>query len=163
MMNFLGIKKPYHLIGAILICQFAGILGSLFTFPSIQTWYVTLSKPSFTPPNWVFGPVWLTLYTLMGISAYLVWEKGMKRREVREALTLFGIQLGLNSLWSVIFFGLHQLFIGLIEILALLAVLAYTILRFYGISKNAAYLLIPYFLWGCIATALTYSVWLLNP
>jgi benzodiazapine receptor len=94
---------------SIVVCQAAGLIGSIATFPSIPTWYASLDKPPFNPPNWVFGPVWTTLYTLMGIAAFLVWRKGIRNREVKIALGIFVVQLVLNTLWSVVFFGLNSL------------------------------------------------------
>ena len=151
-------NKWIKLIIAILICQAAGIIGSLFTFQSIPTWYATLNKPSFSPPNWLFGPAWITLYTLMGISLYLVWEKGFSRK----ALYAFSIQLVLNALWSVIFFGFKLLSYAFAEIIVLWISIAFTIFAFYKISKKAAYILIPYIAWVSIASILNYYVWILN-
>jgi benzodiazapine receptor len=149
------------LIAAILICQLAGIIGSVFTMPVIGTWYATLNKPFFTPPNWVFGPVWITLYTLIGASLYMIWEKG-KGLIRKTAMNAFYAQLGLNTLWSFLFFGLHSPVFGLVCIVALWIKIAYTILKFYKISKNAAYLMVPYLLWVTLATALNASILLLN-
>jgi len=150
------------LIAAILICNLAGIIGSVFTFSAIPNWYATLVKPELSPPNWVFGPVWTTLYTLMGIAAYLVWEKGIKKKEVRKALGVFGVQLVLNSVWSIIFFGMNEIFYAFIEIIFLWLAIAASIFLFYKIDKRAAYLLIPYILWVSFAAFLNYNLWLLN-
>ena len=150
------------LIFAIVLCQAAGIIGSLFTFSSIPTWYAALTKPSFNPPSWVFGPVWTILYTLMGISLYLILSKGLKKKEVKIAVNLFVWQLIANSLWSIIFFGMKNIPLALIEIIVLLLLVFTTIQKFYKINKTAAYLLIPYFFWGSFATFLTYSIWILN-
>jgi benzodiazapine receptor len=147
---------------AILVCQAAGIIGSVFTYPSIGTWYAELEKPFFTPPNWVFGPVWITLYTLMGISLYLVWQKGPSKDDVRSALLAFFGQLVLNSVWSIIFFGLQSPFYGLIVIVLLWFVLLLTIIKFHKIDKKAGFLLIPYILWVTIAAALNYFILILN-
>ena len=143
------------LIFAIVICQAAGIIGSFFTLAAMPTWYAALTKPSFNPPSWVFGPVWTILYTLMGISLYLVWKN-------KSAVKLFVWQLIANSLWSIIFFGMKNIPLALIEIIILLVLIFATIMKFYKINKAAAYLLIPYFLWGSFATFLTYSIWILN-
>lgn len=151
------------LIAAILISEFAGIIGSIFTFSSITTWYATLVKPSFRPPNWIFGPVWTALYFLMGVALYLVWTKGLKKKNVKIAVKIFGIQLILNSLWPILFFGLESPFYALIEIIVLWVAVAATIFKFYKISKNAAYLLIPYLLWVSFAMFLNYSIFILNP
>ena len=146
------------MIMAILICQFAGIIGSFFTSASVTTWYATLSKPFFSPPNWVFGPVWITLYTLMGISLYLIWKK----RNNILAVNTFYLQLGLNAIWSIIFFGLKNPALALFEIIILLIALFATIVRFYLLDKNAAYLLYPYLLWGLFASLLNFNIMLLN-
>lgn len=143
------------LIFAIILCQAAGIVGSLFTFSAIPTWYASLVKPSFNPPSWLFGPVWTVLYTLMGISLYLVWKN-------KSAVKLFILQLVANSLWSIIFFGMKNIQLALIEIIVLLILVLATIKKFYRINKIAAYLLIPYLFWGGFASLLTYSLWILN-
>ena len=150
------------LIFAIVLCQLAGIIGSVFTVNSIPTWYATLVKPTFNPPSWVFGPVWTILYTLMGISLYLVMSKGLKKKEVGLAVRAFTWQLILNSFWSIIFFGWKNIFLALVEIIVLLTLVVVTIVRFYKINKVAAYLLIPYLIWGSFATFLTYGIWTLN-
>ncbi len=147
---------------ALMVCLLAGALGALFTTPAIPTWYAGLSKPSFSPPNWLFAPVWTLLYVLMGGAAYLVWMKGWKQREVRAALGVFGVQLVLNFLWSVAFFGMHSPLYGLVVIAALWAAIALTIVRFRGVSRPAAWLLVPYLLWVSFAAYLNYSVWALN-
>lgn len=137
-------------------------MGSVFTFSQIPTWYATLNQPSFNPPSWIFGPVWTTLYLLMGIALYLVWEKGIKDAKAKQAVVLFGIQLVLNSLWSIIFFGLHNIPLALAEIVVLLAFIVATVVKFYRIRRLAAYLLLPYLAWSAFATFLTYSYWILN-
>jgi tryptophan-rich sensory protein len=150
------------LILAIILCQFTGVIGSIATMPSIPTWYASLIKPSFNPPSWVFGPVWTILFTMMGISLYLIWQKGINKKEVKEAVKFFYLQLVFNCFWSIIFFGLHNPFAAFIEIIILLVLVAFVIFKFYKINKNAAFLLIPYLLWGSFATFLTYNIWLLN-
>lgn len=157
-------NKTVALIAAILICELSGVIGSVFTYQSISDWYnAKLKKPSFTPPSWLFGPVWVTLYLLMGISAYLVWKKGMKKKEVKNALSIFGIQLVLNTLWSVLFFGLRCPLCGFIEIIILWIAIVLSILKFYKVSKAAALLLIPYIFWVTFAMILNFFVWKLNP
>jgi len=151
-----------RLIISILVCQLAGLIGSIFTRASVSTWYVTLNKPSFTPPGWVFGPVWITLYVVMGISAFLVWSKGFNNREVKTALIIFGTQLILNALWSMAFFGLRSPLAGLIVIIILWIAILFTILNFIGISRVAGFLLIPYILWVSFAAILNVSLWRLN-
>lgn len=150
------------LIVAILLSNAAGFIGSAFTFSAIPTWYVTLAKPSFSPPNWLFGPVWTILYVLMGIAAFLVWKRGSKRREVREALGFFIVQLVLNAAWSVIFFGFRSPACAFFEIVALLLAIVVTMRSFYAISRPAAWLLVPYLAWVCFASALNYAIWTLN-
>jgi len=154
--------ESLKLIISILICNSAGFIGSIFTTSALPTWYDSLEKPSFNPPSWVFGPVWITLYTLMGISAYLVWRKGIHNSQVKTALIIFGVQLFLNAIWSPIFFGLRALFAALVVIVILWIAILFTIFAFYKISKAAAVLLIPYIFWVSLATILNYSLWILN-
>jgi len=154
--------KLAGLIAAIIICEFVGILGSIFTIPSITTWYAALHKPSFSPPNWLFGPVWMLLYALMGISAYLIWEKGIKKKGVKPALKLFALQLILNFIWTVLFFGLRSPLLGLIAIAVLWFAILATILKFSKLSKNAAMIMVPYLLWVSFAAVLNLAVWMLN-
>lgn len=150
------------LVLAILICQLAGIIGSVFTISSIPTWYASLNKPFFSPPNSIFGPVWVILYTLMGISLYIVWKSKVNKRLKTPALRFFYIQLILNSLWSILFFGLKSPLLAFIEILVLLIMIAATIVKFYKISPPSAYLLAPYLLWVTFASVLNLAIVLLN-
>jgi benzodiazapine receptor len=150
------------LIVSIIICQLAGVIGSLFTTPAIPTWYATLKRPSFTPPNWVFSPVWITLFVLMGIAAFLVWNKGLNDQKVKMALSIFAVQLILNVLWSVMFFGLRSPLAGLSDIAALWVAILLTILCFFKVSNTAGILLIPYILWVSFAAVLNFSIWRLN-
>jgi len=150
------------LIIAITVSELAGIVGSLFTAPSVPTWYQGLAKPAFTPPGWVFAPVWTTLFALMGIAAYLVWRKGLERREVKIALAIFIFQLVLNTLWSFIFFGLHNPGLAIIEIIILWLAILTAIIYFAKISRPAAWLLVPYILWVSFAGFLNYSIWQLS-
>ena len=157
------INNFLKLVIAIMVSECAGVIGSFFTMPAIQSgWYTGLVKPALNPPAWVFGPVWTTLFALMGISAFLIWKKGLDRRDVKIALGIFLGQLVLNTLWSIIFFGLHSPGGALVEIAFLwLAILA-TIVTFYKISKPAAWLLLPYILWVSFAMYLNYAIWILN-
>ncbi|MCQ1534197.1 tryptophan-rich sensory protein [Methanosarcina sp. KYL-1] len=155
--------NKFRLIVSILLCQLAGALGSLYTASSLEIWYAVLEKPAFNPPSWVFFPVWVTLYTLMGISLYLVWEKGLQQKEVKVGIVLFGIQLGLNTLWSFLFFGLRSPYYAFIEILFLWLAIFLTIVQFSRISKTASILLVPYILWVSFAALLNYQIWVLNP
>ena len=146
----------------ILLAESAGVLGSFFTFSAIPTWYATLVKPAFNPPSWVFGPVWTVLYALMGIAAFLVWKRGWKKPDVKSALLVFGIQLALNALWSIIFFGMKELGIAFGEIVLLWFAIVATIRAFYRIDQRAAWLLVPYLAWVTFAAALNYALWSLN-
>lgn len=145
------------MIGFILLCQAAGAIGSIFTIGSIPTWYAGLVKPSFNPPNWIFGPVWTTLYTLMGIAMYLVYQRGGK-----SALQFFGVHLVVNALWTIIFFGLHNMGLALGVIVLLWLMIAWSIYIFGRIRPLAGWLLVPYIFWVSFATALNYSLWMLN-
>jgi tryptophan-rich sensory protein len=155
-------KKALRALVSILICECAGIIGSVFTTPSIPGWYAALAKPPFNPPNWIFAPVWTALYAMMGISAYLVYENGIRKKEVRKALAVFTMQLILNTLWSIVFFGAHMMFAAIIVILFLWAMILVSILLFHRISRAAAYLLVPYILWVTFATVLNISLYTLN-
>lgn len=156
------INKIIKFILSIVLCQAAGLIGSLFTTSSITTWYVSLQKPSFAPPNWLFAPVWITLYILMGISFYLVWDKGLENKLVKKGLFIFGIQLLLNMLWSFLFFGLHSPLYGFVGIILLWIAIGLTVFKFSKISKNAALLLLPYIAWVSVAAILNYYIWILN-
>ena len=155
-------KNSFKLITAIIISELAGIIGSTFTFSAIPTWYATLTKPALNPPSWIFGPVWTTLYALMGIAAFLVWRNGLDRKDIRKAITVFAFQLILNATWSIIFFGLQSPAFALMYIIILWLAIIWTMVLFYKISKPAMYLLIPYILWVSFATYLNYAIWLLN-
>ena len=149
-------------IGWIILCELAGVVGSIFSISAIPAWYMALQKPALNPPNSVFGPVWITLYALMGISAFLVWRQDSSTRLRRWALSLFLLQLGVNTIWSIVFFGGHALGASLIIILFLWCLIVGTILLFWRISRTAAVLLVPYLLWVSFATYLTYGIWRLN-
>jgi len=149
------------LIISLLICQAAGGIGSIFTIPSIGTWFASLQKPAFSPPNWIFGPVWTILFLLMGYALYLVWNK-TKEQEGRKTLIFFSIQLVLNIGWSFCFFYLQNPLAGLLEIVILWIFILLTIINFYKISKTAAYLLIPYIIWVSFAIVLNYFLYILN-
>lgn len=139
-----------------------GGISGYFTSSEITTWYATLNKPSFNPPNWIFAPVWTTLYFLMGISWWLVLKSNVTSHLKNRATTYFVVQLVLNFFWSIIFFNLHQLGFALAEILLMWIFIVLTIISFYPISKTAAYLLFPYLLWVSFASILTFSIWTLN-
>ena len=152
----------FKLIIAIVVSELAGGIGSLFTISAIPTWYAGLAKPALNPPSWIFGPVWTTLYLLMGIAAFLIWNKGWGRKDVRKALYVFMIQLVLNALWSIIFFGLHSPLWALVCIIAMWLAIIWTMALFYKISKPAMWLLLPYILWVSFASYLNFSIWMLN-
>lgn len=162
------IKNIKTLLGCILICELAGFVGALFSISAIPTWYVTLAKPILNPPSWVFGPVWTILYALMGISLYLVLQQGHEKENVKTvisskvAVKIFFVQLLLNAIWSIIFFGLKNTGLALFDILAMWLAIVTTIFTFYKISKPASYLLLPYLAWVSFATYLNYSIWILN-
>ncbi len=144
------------------VCQLAGFFGFIFTQPATSTWYAELQKPRFTPPDWVFGPVWVCLYILMGVAVFLVWRRGLHHQVVKTALFIFGVQLVLNALWSFLFFGLRSPLAGLIGILVLGVAIILTVRSFLAVSRIAGLLLIPYFLWVSFATGLCLSIWWLN-
>lgn len=150
------------LIFSLVITQLAGAIGSLFTMSSVNTWYAALEKPTLTPPNWLFGPVWITLYVLMGIALFLIWKQDTRRKNVQQALSLFSLQLIANATWSILFFGLQSPLCGLVNIILLLALIVATIISFWKLSKPAAYLLVPYLLWVSYATYLNAAIFLLN-
>lgn len=147
---------------SVIIAQVAGAIGSIFTLPSISTWYAALAKPALTPPGWVFGPVWSILYVLMGIAAFLVWREVRDKERKGTALVLYGGQLVLNALWSVAFFGLHRITLAL-GIIALLWIgIAGCISTFSKVSRPAAWLMAPYLAWVTFAAYLNLSIYLLN-
>ena len=146
-----------RLIVSLVFPQIAGIVGSVFTISAIPTWYATLQKPSFSPPNWIFGPVWILLYILMGISIYLIWQK-----EKKETFWFFWIHLAFNALWSIIFFGLKEPGLAFINIIIILFMIIILMIKFYKINKWASYLLIPYFLWVSFASLLNFFIFYLN-
>jgi translocator protein len=143
------------------ICFGAAGLGSLFTTPSIGGWYVTLHKPWWIPPNWLFGPVWSVLYLSMAIAAWLVWRKGGVSG-AKLALTLFALQLVLNVCWSAVFFSAHMPGVAFAEIVLLWLFILATVVSFWPISRVAGWLIVPYLLWVAFAAALNYAIWRLN-
>jgi benzodiazapine receptor len=151
-----------RLILCILICQAAGGLGSIFTSSSVSTWYPTLNKPDLTPPGWIIGLVWIFLFTLMGISLFLVWREGIGRMDVKIALFIFAAQLVVNILWSWAFFGIRSPLFGLEVIAVLWILILLTIVKFRMVSRVASLLLIPYILWVSFAAFLNFAIWRLN-
>ncbi len=145
------------LFGFVALCEAAGLAGTVFTLDAIPQWYATLVKPSFSPPNWLFGPVWTLLYLMMGTAAWLVWQ-----RQGTAALKVFWLQLALNALWTPLFFGLHNPLAGLVCIVLMWLAIVWTIKTFWPISRTAALLLVPYLAWVSFATALNLAIYLLN-
>jgi len=151
----------------VLACEAVGFIGSIFTLQSIPGWYSTLIKPSFTPPDWLFAPVWVALYALMGVAAYIIRshasDPGVRKDRVCAALNMFGLQLVLNALWTAVFFGLRSPLLGLLVILLLIIAIALTMWRFHSIDRRACLLLVPYIVWVCFATLLNFYIFALNP
>jgi len=152
-------RSVIRLIVACVVSLSAGAIGSL---AGTNSWYATIEKPAFTPPDWVFGPVWTVLYLLMGVAAFLVWQRGLGLRMVRVALAWFLGQIVLNALWSPVFFGLHRVDLALVVIVLLWGALVVTMYWFFRVSRAAGLLLIPYLLWVSFAAVLNASIWWLN-
>ncbi|OGK18136.1 TspO protein [Candidatus Roizmanbacteria bacterium RIFCSPHIGHO2_01_FULL_39_8] len=155
-------KKIWTLIIAVALPELVGIVSTPFIIAAIPNWYKALNKPFFSPPNWIFAPVWTLLYLMMGVASYLVWQQGIKKQKVRRALTFYTIQLFLNFVWSWLFFGLHSPILALIDIVFLWVFIVLTMLKFYKISKPAAYLLFPYLLWVSFASLLNLAIVILS-
>lgn len=153
-------KLAISIVGSLM----TGVVGSFFTSSSISTWYSTLDKPSFNPPNWVFAPVWTTLFILMGFAAYLVWNKRsvFQERKKKQALQIFVLQLGFNISWSILFFGFKSPVMAFFEITVLWLSILVTIFQFKKFSRLAAWLLVPYLLWVSFAGVLNFAIWALN-
>ena len=152
--------RPVIFILSLAACFSAAVLGSIFTADAIPGWYATLQKPAFNPPNWLFGPVWTLLYALQAVSLYILWVRKYKGKA--ELLTLFGIQLGINALWSVVFFGWHSPEAALVVIAALLGLIFHIIQKSRKISKIASNILWPYLAWVSFATLLNIAIAILN-
>jgi translocator protein len=150
------------LVASIIIPQAIGGIGALLTMPSIEAWYAGLNKPSFNPPNWIFGPVWTVLFLMMGIALFLVWKNGLSGKEAKTAVAVFGIQLFLNLSWSFLFFFLHLPLAAFIEIIILWTAIGATLALFTRLSRTAGLLLVPYFLWVSFAAVLNFFLWWLN-
>jgi len=156
-------KQFVKLIIALVACWGISALGALFTTrDSITNWYDQLNKPFFTPPNYIFGPVWIALYLLMAISVFLVWNKGLDKPDIRKALIYFVIQLALNAAWTPLFFGLHLICMAFLEIILLLLTILITLTVFNRISRYATLLLVPYFMWVCFAAILNGVICYMN-
>lgn len=156
-------KPIYKFIIAVLIPLAVGSLAGYFTASSVNGWYTTLVKPSFNPPNWLFAPVWTSLYIMMGIALFLVWNSGAAEDVKRTAVTLFIVQLVLNFLWSFVFFYAQQPGWALVNIILMWIFIFLTILWFGKISSLSAWLLVPYICWVSFATVLNFAIWKLNP
>jgi benzodiazapine receptor len=152
----------FRLILSIIVCQMAGIIGSALTTGSLKDWYPTLVTPSFTPPGSTIGLIWIILFTLMGVSLFLVWREVPENPAARTALYFFGAQLIVNVLWNVAFFSLRSPASGLMVIAVLWILILITIVKFWPINKTAALLLVPYIIWVSVAAYLNYSLWILN-
>jgi benzodiazapine receptor len=155
-------EKAGKLIISLALPQLAGLLGTLYSVDAVPGWYSTIEKPAFTPPDWIFAPVWLSLYALMGISLYLVWRNGLDGKDARFAFKLFIIHLFFNALWSVLFFGLHYIGIAVLEIIALWMLILVIFINFLKIHRLAGWLLLPYLIWVSYAAVLNFSIWVLN-
>ena len=158
-------NKYTRILIVVVTCLAIGYFSGMATQSSIKTWFPTLIKPSFNPPNWVFAPVWSMLYIMMGIAAGLVWnrmEASKDKELVKKSLIFFAIQLGLNALWSVLFFGLRNPMLALIEIVLLWLMIYETYIKFGKIDKIAGYLFLPYLAWVSFASILNGSIWWLN-
>lgn len=156
-------QKIVRIALVVTTCLLVGFLSSIVTRESITTWYPTLTKPIFNPPNWLFAPVWTILYIMIGVAGGLVWSKLESNQEiVKKAFGFFVIQLALNALWSYLFFGLHNPLLAFVEIILLWLIIFETFNQFKKIDKTAAYLLIPYLVWVSFAMVLNFSIWWLN-
>jgi len=156
-------NKKYTLVFIffLFVTFLAAFIGNFFTAPNIQNWYAVLEKPSFSPPNWLFGPVWTILYFLMAVSAFLIWQE-RESPQRKKALTLYFVQLALNTLWSIIFFGWHNLGLAFVEIIFLWFFIFLTLTTFYRIKKLSGILFIPYLIWVSFASILNLAIWQLN-
>ena len=156
-------NKITRILAVVVTCLVIGYFSGMVTRSSVTTWFPTLIKPSFNPPSWVFAPVWSILFVMMGVAAGLVWGRIEAEREaVKKALIFFAIQLGLNALWSYLFFGLRNPMLAGLEIIVLWLMIFETYIQFVKINKIAGYLLLPYLAWVSFASVLNGSIWWLN-
>ncbi len=158
----MALRKTLHILIPIVLCLLVAFLAAIATQTSVSTWYPNLNKPIFTPPSWLFAPVWIILYILMGIAAGLVWDRGFYHKWVKTALYHFGFQLILNASWSIFFFGAKLIFPALLIIFGLFILLLFTYRWFKVVNPIAAYLLIPYIIWVAFAAALNFEIYRLN-
>lgn len=162
-MNRTFIRNRYvQLLAAMLLPLIVGAIGGIATTSSLSDWYPALQKPDWTPPGWLFAPVWTALYLAMGYASWRIWMKGLQHRPVRTALILYLVQLALNLGWSLIFFGLQRPGLALIDIFLLDTVLAVTLIAFLRLDRLAGLILTPYLMWSWFATALNASIWWMN-
>ncbi|RKS26739.1 tryptophan-rich sensory protein [Flavobacterium endophyticum] len=157
-------NKYTRILVLVVTCLAVGYFSSLVTRTAVESWFPTIQKPSFNPPNWLFAPVWTTLYIMMGIAGGLVWHEidSSRKEEVKKAMKFFAIQLALNALWSYLFFGLKNPLLALVEIVLLWLMIYETYIKFVRINKFSGYLFVPYLLWVSFATVLNASIWWLN-
>ncbi len=155
-------KKFFTIAFFVGVSQLAGIIGSFFTVSSVSGWYSTLNKPFFNPPSWVFGPVWISLYFMMGVASYLVYERIGKDDLAKRSLVVFFIHLFFNASWSVMFFGLESPGVAFVNIVILWGLILFLVLVFFRVSRVAGYLFVPYLLWVSFAGVLNFSIWWLN-
>ena len=155
-------NKALKFIISVIIPVAVGGLSGYLTSGEIKDWYRTIVKPSFNPPDYVFGPVWTALYIMMGIAFFLIWKANANGADKRRAMTLYFVQLVLNFFWSLIFFRAHEIGWALVEILLLWVAIGFTVRSFASISPPAAWLLVPYLLWVSFASVLNFAIWKLN-
>jgi tryptophan-rich sensory protein len=151
----------FGLVAFIIGCLVVSGIGGIITATSVGSWYLSIEKPPFNPPNWVFAPVWTTIYIFMAVAGWRVWRSGHDARRHR-ALIVFGVQLGLNLAWSFLFFGLQRIDLAMVEIFILLIAIVATTMLFWRIDRLAGGLFVPYVLWVSFATLLNGSLWVLN-
>lgn len=156
-------RKFFPILVGIVVCELVGLVGTFLTIEAIPKWYATLNKPFFSPPNWIFGPVWTILFAAMGIAAGLVWNSNKKFKEKYRAEVFFGVQLAFNFMWSILFFGLRSPILGMMDLVGLWILIALTIVNFKKINPLSAWLLVPYLFWVSFASVLNLAIVLLNP
>jgi translocator protein len=156
------LSSTWKFIIAVFICEAVGIVSGLLTQNEMTTWFSSLNKPSWNPPAYLFGPVWTTLYFLMGISLWLVWKSNAPETQKLRAELTFALQLFLNFIWSILFFNIHSPALAFVDIVLMIVAILMTIGRFARISRLAAWLLVPYLMWVCFATVLNYRIWAMN-
>ena len=152
----------FKLLVSLVVCQLAGFIGAVFTTPAIGTWYATLTKPAFNPPNYLFAPVWTFLFIAMGVALFLIWVREKNDKEKKLAIILFFIQLFFNVAWSIVFFGFHSSLFAIFVIIILLVLIIKTTAKFFKLSEPAGILMIPYILWVSFAMILNIAVYFLN-